>query len=90
MQHFDTLGEGENGAAKADALLKMYNNKTRSLKLTKALGDNRVRAGSLVVVSLDLGDIKVKNFMLVESCKHTYGEGEHWMDLTLRGGAFIG
>ncbi len=90
LQHFGTLGKGENGAAKADALLKLYNNKTRSLKLTKALGDNRVRAGSLVVVSLDLGDIKVKNFMLVESCKHTYGEGEHWMDLTLRGGAFIG
>lgn len=38
LQHFDTLGKGENGAAKADALLKLYNNKTRSLKLTKALG----------------------------------------------------
>lgn len=90
LQHFDTLSKGENGAAKADALLKLYNNKTRSLKLTKALGDNRVRAGSFVVVSLDLGDIKVQNFMLVESCKHTYREREHWMDLTLRGGAFIG
>ncbi len=90
LQHFDTLSKGENGAAKADALLKLYNIKTRSLKLTKALGDNRVRAGSFVVVSLDLGDIKVQNFMLVESCKHTYREREHWMDLTLRGGAFIG
>ncbi|MDE7322774.1 MAG: hydrolase [Lachnospiraceae bacterium] len=90
LQHFDTLSKGENGQAKADALLKLYNNKTRSLKLTKALGDNRVRAGSLVVVSLDLGDIKVQNFMLVESCRHIYKESEHWMDLTLRGGAFIG
>ena len=53
------------------------------------MGDNRVRAGSLIIVNLNLGDIKLKNFMLVESCKHTYKEGEHWMDLTLRGGEFI-
>lgn len=44
----------------------------------------------MVVVNLDLGDIKVKNFMLVESCKHIYKENEHWMDLTLRGGEFVG
>lgn len=90
LQYFDTLKKGENGQAKADALLKLYNKKTRSLKLTNILGDNRVRAGSMVVVNLDLGDIKVKNFMLVESCKHIYKEDEHWMDLTLRGGEFVG
>ena len=49
-----------------------------------------MRAGSLVVVNLDLQDAKVKNFMLVETCKHTYKENEHWMDLTLIGGEFIG
>lgn len=43
----------------------------------------------MVVINLDLGDMKVKNWMLVEKCKHTYKEGEHWMDLTLRGGEFI-
>lgn len=81
--------KGENGQAKADALLKLYNKKTRNLKITNALGDNRVRAGSMVVINLDLGDMKVRNWMLVEKCKHTYKEGEHWMDLTLRGGEFI-
>lgn len=90
LQYFDTLKKGENGQAKAEALLKLYNRKTRSLKLTKVLGDNRVRAGSMIVVNLDLGDWKVRNFMLVESCKHTYREGEHWMDITLRGGEEIG
>ena len=90
LQYFDTLQKGENGQAKADALLKLYNKKTRSLKITNALGDNRVRAGSMVVINLDLGDIKLKNWMLVEKCKHTYKEGEHWMDLTLRGGDFVG
>lgn len=90
VQYFDTLKKGENGMAKADALLKLYNRKTRSLKLTGVLGDNRVRAGSMIAVNLDLGDMKVRNFMLVESCRHTYREGEHWMDLTLRGGEFVG
>ena len=89
LQYFDTLQKGENGQAKADALLKLYNKKTRSLKLTNVFGDNRVRAGSLIIVNLSLGDMTVKNFMLVEKCTHTYKESEHWMDLTLRGGEFI-
>ena len=83
------LQKGENGQAKADALLKLYNKKTRNLKLTNVFGDNRVRAGSLIVVNLSLGDVTVKNFMLVEKCTHTYKESEHWMDLTLRGGEFV-
>jgi len=90
LQYFDTLQKGENGKAKADALLKLYNKKTRNLKITNAFGDNRVRAGSMVIVCINLGDIKLKNWMLVEKCRHTYKEGEHWMDLTLRGGDFVG
>lgn len=89
LQYFDTLQKGENGQAKADALLKLYNKKTRNLKITNAFGDNRVRAGSLIVVNLALGDMSVKNFMLVEKCIHTYKESEHWMTLTLRGGEFV-
>lgn len=89
LQYFDTLKKGENGQAKADALLQLYNKKTRNLKLTKVLGNNRVRAGSMIIVNLDLGDLKVRNFMLVEKCRHLYKEGEHWMDLTLRGGEFV-
>lgn len=89
LQYFDTLSKGENGQAKANALLNLYNKKTRKLKITNAIGDNRVRAGSMVIVNLDLGDVSLKNFMLVEKCKHTYKESEHWMDLTLRGGEFV-
>lgn len=90
LQYFDTLKKGENGQAKADALLKLYNKKTRNLRLANVLGDSRVRAGSMIVVNLDLGDMKMRNFMLVETCKHTYKENEHWMDLTLWGGEFVG
>ncbi|MBR4025947.1 MAG: hydrolase, partial [Lachnospiraceae bacterium] len=89
LQHFDTLEKGENGQAKANALLSLYNKKTRNLTIRNAVGDNRVRAGSLIVVNLDLGDVKVKNFMLVEKVKHIYKENEHLMDLTLRGSEFV-
>ena len=90
LQYYDTLKKGENGQAKADALLGLYNKKTRNLKLTNVLGDSRVRAGSMVVVNLDLGDMKIKNFLLVEGCRHIFNENEHRRDLTLRGGEFVG
>lgn len=89
LQYFDTLKEGENGQAKVDSLLSLYNKKTRNLKITNAKGDPRVRAGSLIVVNLDLGDMKVQSFMMVEKVKHTFKLDEHTMDLTLRGGEFI-
>ena len=65
LQYFDTIDEKTNGAVKARALLDLYNQKTRSLEIKNALGDIRVRGGSLIIVNLDLGDIKLKNFMLV-------------------------
>ncbi|MBD5461516.1 MAG: hydrolase [Lachnospiraceae bacterium] len=89
LQYYDTLSEGENGEAKAEALLSLYNKRTRNLRITNAFGDIRVRAGSLLVVNLNLGDMKVENFMLVEKVKHTFKNEEHFMDLTLRGGEFV-
>jgi len=41
-------------------------------------------------VKLNLEDVKLQNFMLVEQVKHTFNHGEHWMDVTLRGGEFVG
>lgn len=89
LQYFDTLHEGENGKAKANALLELYNKKTRNLSISKVIGDLRVRAGCMVVVQLKLDDIKLSNYMLVEKCKHIFLGNEHFMDLTLRGGEFI-
>ena len=90
LQYFDTLKQGENGDAKAQALLDLYNVKTRKLKITKAFGDVRVRGGSLIIVKLALGDVNVQNYMIVEKVTHTFNESEHSMDLTLRGGEFVG
>ena len=90
LQYYDTLQEGENGKAKAEALIQLYNQKTRTLQIKNALGDVRVRAGCLVVISLNLGDVVLNNYMLVESCKHKFDLDEHFMDLTVRGGEFVG
>lgn len=89
LQYFDTLQEGENGKAKAEALLELYNKKTRNLSISKVFGDIRVRAGCMVYVNLNIGDMVLTNLMLVEKCKHTFNDDEHFMDLTLRGGEFI-
>lgn len=89
LQFFEELDEGENGQAKADALLSLYNKKTRNLSIKNAFGDIRVRAGSLIPVMLNLGDIKVDTYMLVEKCKHEIKDDVHLMNLTLRGGEFI-
>ena len=90
LQFYDKLQDGENGKAKADALLELYNKKTKNLRIIDAFGDWRVRAGSLVLVRLNLGDVVISNFMMVEKCKHKLKLDEHLMDITLRGGDFVG
>lgn len=89
LQYYEAIQEGEDGKSKADALLKLYNVKTRKLSISNAIGDVRVRAGSMIGVILDLVDVKVSNRMLVESCKHTFKNNEHFMNLTLKGGDFV-
>lgn len=89
LQYFDTIEEQTNGAVKAESLLKLYNQKTRNLQIKKAIGDIRVKAGTLIIVNLNLGDVILQNYMLVEKAKHTFKNGEHYMDLTLRGQDFI-
>ncbi len=89
LQYFGKLGKDENGKAKADALLKLYNAKSRGLKLKNAAGDARVRAGTMVGISLKdsgLDTLSTGEFMLVENARHVFKENEHLMDLTLRGG----
>lgn len=89
LQHFDKLEENENGKNKADSLLSLYNAKTKKLTVKNALGDLRIRAGSMIVVQLNLTDTKLSNMMLVEKCTHKFLKDEHVMDLTLRGGGFV-
>lgn len=86
LQYCESIDENTiNPQAKADALLGLYNNKTRSLSIDNAFGDIRVRAGTSIAVQLDLGDIKVNNYMLVERAKHVFTNKQHSMNLSLRG-----
>lgn len=89
LQYYDTLQEGENGQAKANALLELYNKKQRNLSIKNMIGDVRVRAGCMIPVKLDLGDVSLLKLMLVEKCTHKFNESEHFMDLTLKGGEFV-
>lgn len=89
LQLTESVQEAVNGQATADGLLALYNTKTRTLTATDVLGDVRVRAGCSIVVQLELGDITVRNFMVVESVRHTFNEQQHLMQLKLRGGTFI-
>lgn len=89
LQYFETINDKVNGKAKADALLSLYNRKTRNLTISDAFGDVRVRAGCSIPIKLNLGDVNVQNFMLVEKVQHQFKQDEHSMNLTLRGGGFI-
>ena len=89
LQYYDTLTKKENGKAKADALLKLYNQVTKKLKITGAFGNPNVRPGCLIPTLLDLGDVKLQNYMMVEEVTHHLYLDEHSMDLTLVGGGFI-
>jgi len=89
LQYFEEVQSATGAQAKADALLKLYNCKTRKLSIRNAVGDVRVRAGSAVMVSLNLGDMIANRYFMVEQVEHTFKEGEHFMKLTLIGGEFI-
>lgn len=86
LQYFDKVNEKVNAKAKADALLELYSSVNRKLSITKAIGDIRVRGGSSILVNFkDIGDISIKNFMLVDKVVHTFSDNEHFMDLDVKG-----
>lgn len=89
LQYFEEVQTKTGASAKADALLKLYDQKTRRLTVKNAFGDVRVRAGSALFVALNLGDIITNNFMVVEKATHTFKGDEHRMELELIGGEFI-
>lgn len=89
LQYTENVDEGENGKAKADALLALYNRKSRKLHINKIFGDPRVRGGSTLGVQMYLGDLTVANFLMVETAKHSFYESDHRMDIKMIGGDFV-
>lgn len=89
LQYFHKGEKADNGQALAETMLKKYNHKTKKLSIKNALGEVEVRPGCLLPVMLDLGDMKLSNYMLVEKVTHSFEGALHTMDLTLRGCDFI-
>ena len=90
MQLSESIDENVNGKAKADALLKLYNQVNRTFTVSNAFGDIRVRGGTSVVVKLNLGDVNISQYMLVEKATHTFENDMHVMNLTLKGNKING
>ena len=85
LRYFEEVKNKTIAQNKANSLLKLYNKKTRELKIKKAFGDTSVRGGTLIPVKLNLGDIITNNYMLVHKVVHNFENDYYTMDLTLEG-----
>lgn len=85
LRQFKEVDTPSIGADMAKKMLQLYNRKKRTLKVTGAFGDATIRAGALVPVRLDLGDVATNNYMMVERVTHRFTNAGHTMDLTLEG-----
>lgn len=90
LQKYESIDKGSNGQEIAERYLSMHNKPTRSMSIKNAFGDVQVRAGCVLPVSLNVRDMVIHNNLLVEQVKHTFKEGVHWMDLTLKGANIFG
>lgn len=77
------------GKLKSKVLLNYYNKKRRTLSVSGVFGNPQIIAGCLVPVILNLGDIKVQNWMMVAKVTHKFTNNSHKMDLELIGGEFV-
>ena len=85
LRYFEEVKTPSIGQNKTNALLELYNRKTRELKVTGAFGVPTVRGGTLLPVILNLGDLKTQNYMIVEKVTHNFNRDNYTMDLTLDG-----
>lgn len=90
LQLNESIDKGADGQKIAEIYLKIHNQPAKSLNIKNAFGDIRVRAGCLIPVFLDIKDMQLKNYLLIDSVTHKIDEGIHTMDLKLRGAGING
>jgi hypothetical protein len=99
LQYYETISGDSNtkveairaaAKIKADNLLALYNEKSKSLTFKNLFGDTRARAGARVWVSVSLGDVYLDGYMLINKATHVYSKDTHFMDLEMVGGGFFG
>ena len=88
LQYYEKIEDPRVAKLKGKVLLQMYNKVARTLSVSSAFGHVNVRAGCLVPVLLNLYDIKVSSYMLVDKVVHKFECGSHLMDIELSGGGF--
>ena len=86
LQLVESFDETENPKIKADALIALYNKKTRSFSLKNVLGNVKCRAGFSLYIKLNLGDVEIDNTMIINRVTHIFNFQEHLMNLDLIGG----
>ncbi len=86
LVYYENLNDDNNVVHRTVEMLKMKNRRTVNLTLKNVFGDVSVRAGTSVYVNLELGDMNVKQYLLVTSCTHSFNEGKHLMTLDVKGG----
>jgi len=89
LQLTEKLDNNTNAKLIADTALSIHNRKSRRLDFSKLFGDVSCFGGATVAVKMNLGDINVAHFMLIESAKHSFYSDVHFMDLKLIGGDFV-
>ncbi len=83
LQYYEAADKNENAEqlkAKAAGLLKLMNRETKSLSLD-AIGDTRVRSGNSILV--DVSGLGIKQYLIIDSCKHTFKQNNHTMSMEL-------
>lgn len=88
LQYFEKTDSPKTAKLKGKTLLQLYNRETRTLSISGALGDYRVKAGCLLPVIMTLYDTKVSSYLIVDQVKHRFENGVHTMDIDLSGGVF--
>lgn len=88
LQYTEKIDDPDLGKLKSKALLKLYSRAKKTLSISGVIGNKKVRAGSLVPVMLQVHELKVANYMLVEKVTHTFKNREWTMDLLVSGGDF--
>ena len=88
LQYYEKTDTPQTAKLQGKIMLKLYNKVARTLSISGAFGNTKVRAGCLIPVMLDLGDITVSNYMLVDKVVHEFSNGLHTMDLDVSGGDF--
>lgn len=86
LQLYQSANDDKNPAqlkAQAEATLKYYNQRMRTLKI-ESLGVIGIRAGQMILAKIKgLGDISLDQYVLLERVVHTFENDKHTMELEL-------